>query len=58
MLPNAVILILQETLEAALLIGVLLAVSTRVHDSKRWLPIALIWRLCCRDTSQPNGHYL
>ena len=42
MLPNAVILILQETLEAALLIGVLLAVSTRVHDSKRWLPIALI----------------
>lgn len=46
MLPNAVILILQETLEAALLIGVLLAVSTRVHDSKRWLSIGLISGIC------------
>ncbi|MDA7853376.1 FTR1 family protein [Porticoccaceae bacterium] len=37
MLLNSVILILQETLEAALLIGVLLAISAHLRSSLRWL---------------------
>ena len=37
MLLNSVILILQETLEAALLIGVLLAINARMHNSHGWL---------------------
>jgi high-affinity iron transporter len=37
MLFNSVILILQETLEAALLIGVLMALNLRLQSSIRWL---------------------
>ena len=37
MLLNSVILILQETLEAALLIGVLLAINTQLRCNHRWL---------------------
>ena len=45
MLLNSVILILQETLEAALLISVLLALNFQFRKSWTWLPYALIFGL-------------
>jgi len=42
MLLSAVILTLQETIEAALLISVLLAISTQQNVSLRWLAYALV----------------
>jgi high-affinity iron transporter len=41
MLINSVILILQETVEAALLIGVLLALNIRLQSSVRWFWVGL-----------------
>jgi high-affinity iron transporter len=42
MLLNSVILVLQETLEAALLVSVLLAISYRKWQSVTWLPLGLL----------------
>jgi len=42
MLLNAVIIILREVIEAALLISILLAFSHRIQVSRRWLIIALL----------------
>lgn len=42
MLLNSVILVLQETLEAALLVSVLLAISYRKWQTVMWLPLGLV----------------
>ncbi len=42
MLLNSVILVLQETLEAALLISMLMAISYQFVNRTLWLPLGLL----------------